>query len=58
MEDAIFRMASRALRTICIGYKEIEGNEDMTTKDEKNVYKIEKSGFICIALFGIMDVLR
>ena len=58
MEDSIYSMATRALRTICIGYKEIVGNEDFLKKDEKDVYEIEKSGFTCIALFGIMDVLR
>lgn len=58
MEDAIYKMAIRALRTICVGYKEITGNEDLHTKDDKGVYDVEKSGFTCIAIFGIMDVLR
>ena len=58
MEDAIYNMANRALRTICVGYKEFYGDEDIHTKDEKNVYDVEKYGFTCIALFGIMDVLR
>lgn len=38
MEDVIYHMAKRALRTICLGYKEINGNEDLTTKDDKGVY--------------------
>lgn len=41
MENAIYNMATRALRTLCIGFKEYYGDEDITTKDEKNVYEIE-----------------
>ena len=38
MEDSIYSMATRALRTICVGYKDLKGNEDFSTKDEKDVY--------------------
>ena len=72
IEDEIVNMASQALRTICIGYKEVNGDEgttsidypnlvisiDLTIKDDKNVYDIEKSGFILIGVLGIRDILR
>jgi Ca2+ transporting ATPase len=58
IEDEINGMASKALRTLCVAYKEINGNEDFTTKDDKNVYEIEKSNFILVGVLGIRDILR
>jgi len=58
IEDEITAMANKALRTICIGYKEITGDEDLVTKDDKNVYEIEKSNFILLGVLGIRDILR
>eukprot|EP01017_Pseudomicrothorax_dubius_P024496 TRINITY_DN2602_c0_g4_i1.p1 TRINITY_DN2602_c0_g4~~TRINITY_DN2602_c0_g4_i1.p1 ORF type:complete len:1110 (-),score=290.43 TRINITY_DN2602_c0_g4_i1:194-3523(-) len=58
MEEGIEHMANQALRTICIAYREIAGNEDLTSKDPKNVYDIEKKDLICIGLLGIKDILR
>jgi len=57
-ENEIESMAKKALRTICVAYKEINGDEDFTTRDEKNVYEIEKSGFILLGVLGIRDILR
>jgi len=58
IDDEITGMANKALRTICIAYKEVTGNEDFTTKDDKNVYEIEKSNFILLGVLGIRDILR
>ena len=58
MERAIEEMAMKALRTICIAYKDIGEYEDIESKDERNVYEIEKSDLIIIGIFGIRDALR
>lgn len=58
MYKVIEEMAGNALRTICVAYKEIEGNEDVTTQDKQHVFEIEKQDFTLIALFGIRDILR
>jgi len=58
IEDEINKMATQALRTICIGYKDVRGGEDFTTKDDKNVYEIEKTNFILLGILGIRDILR
>jgi len=58
IEDEIVAMANKALRTICIGYKEFNGDEDLVTKDDKNVYEVEKCNFILIGVLGIRDILR
>jgi len=51
-------MANTALRTIIIAKKNLNGNEDMETKDKKDVYAVETTGLTMIALIGIKDVLR
>mmetsp|Transcript_55738 Transcript_55738/g.77294 ORF Transcript_55738/g.77294 Transcript_55738/m.77294 type:complete len:205 (+) Transcript_55738:1793-2407(+) len=51
-------MADNALRTICLAYKELNGNEDMNTHDDLGVYDVETKDFILIAVFGIADVIR
>lgn len=38
VEKAIDTMAGRALRTICLAYKEVNAREDLTTKDSKGVF--------------------
>ena len=58
IEEEIHKMADQALRTICIAYKEFTGNEDLETKDDKDVYEVEKSGFILLGVLGIRDILR
>lgn len=51
-------MANNALRTIIIAKKKLTGNENMETKDNKDVYEVETTGLTMIALLGIKDVLR
>lgn len=34
-------MAKRALRTLCLAYKEIGPREDLSTKDGTGVYSVE-----------------
>ncbi len=56
--DTIDEFAEDALRTLTIAYKEINGDEDITTKDDKQIFEIEKSGFTLLGVFGIKDILR
>ena len=51
-------MAKKALRTICLAYKNIPNSADVTTKDEKGVYNIEKNDLILLAVLGIKDIIR
>ena len=55
---AINSMASSALRTIGIAYKDIVGGEDLYTVDSSDVHSVEKEGFTLIAILGIKDLLR
>jgi Ca2+ transporting ATPase len=58
VEKAIETMAGRALRTICLAYKELSAREDLTTKDPKGVYAVESSDLVLVAVLGIKDILR
>jgi Ca2+ transporting ATPase len=58
MEKAIETMAGRALRTLCLAYKNMSGSEDLATKDSKNVYDVEIHDLTLLAILGIKDVLR
>lgn len=58
VETAIANMANTALRTIIIAKKNISGSENMESKDNKDVYEIEKNGFTMVLLMGIKDILR
>ena len=51
-------MAKKALRCICIGYKEINSKTDIVTKDQDNIYEVEKFGLTVLAILGIKDTLR
>jgi Ca2+ transporting ATPase len=51
-------MASKALRTIGFAYREIHGKEDLISKDEKNVYLVEKKDLVLLGIFGIKDIIR
>jgi magnesium-transporting ATPase (P-type) len=51
-------MADEALRTIVCGYKKINGNEDMATKDKLGVFDLETKDFILLGVFGIKDIIR
>jgi len=58
IENAINKMASKALRTIGIAYKEVDFNSLNKEPDEKGVYDWEKSGFTLVGICGIKDVIR
>ena len=68
IENAIANMANDALRTIIIAKKTISQGgtvlnislipEDLETKDDKGVFKVESSGLTFISLLGIKDILR
>lgn len=48
-------MATKSLRTLCIGYKKLNSKDDFTIKDEKGIYDIEKSNMTLIAVIGVRD---
>jgi len=58
IEEEITNMANKALRTICIAFKELNGDEDCESKDNKEIYEIEKSNFILLGVLGVRDILR
>lgn len=51
-------MASKSLRTLCIGYKKLEASPNLVSKDPKGVFDIEKSDFIVLTIIGVQDVPR
>lgn len=52
-------MASKALRTIGICYKQVDKSQcDFETPDQRGVFNFEKNGFIFVSLFGIRDTIR
>lgn len=51
-------MANKALRTICLAYKELNGSEDLDSKDHLGVYNVEITDLTLIAVFGIADIVR
>lgn len=58
VERAIETMAGRALRTICLAYKDISPREDLVTKDKKGVFNTELHDLTLVAILGIKDILR
>lgn len=63
LNDQIENFAKQALRTICLGYKDIKPNENGERHDEAlnavgGVKDIEETGFTLISIFGIMDIIR
>mmetsp|Transcript_41765 Transcript_41765/g.37187 ORF Transcript_41765/g.37187 Transcript_41765/m.37187 type:complete len:237 (-) Transcript_41765:1346-2056(-) len=58
INNSLHEMADNALRIICLAYKDLEGDEDLTTVDERGVFEIEKSGLTLLALVGIRDRIR
>ena len=58
VEKAIETMAGRALRTICLAYREVTPREDLTTKDNKGVFDVETHDLTLVAVLGIKDILR
>ncbi len=60
-ENIINNYAKRALRTICIAYKEVvPGDGGDVHEDELSAGNpvIEEGDFICIGILGIKDVIR
>lgn len=51
-------LAEQALRVIAVGYKNLKGNENFQTYDDKGIFEIEKEGFTLLALIGIRDRIR
>ncbi len=52
-------MATQALRTIGICYKEINSSEiDLENKDNRGVHDFEMDGFTLIGICGIKDIIR
>ena len=59
VEKTIQKMASNALRTIGVCYKQVDKSQcDFETPDQRGVYNFEKGGFTFVALFGIRDTIR
>lgn len=58
MKEAIKQMADNALRTIVLAYRELNGSEDITTKDKLGVFDVETKDLTLFAIFGIKDILR
>jgi len=52
--------ADKALRTICVAYKELDDNEVQQGKQDAGGLKneVEESGFTMLGIFGIRDTLR
>lgn len=53
-------MADKALRTLCIAYKDlaVKSGPEFENKDSKGVYEVETSGFVLVGILGIKDILR
>lgn len=58
MDNAINEMATKSLRTLCIGYKKLGAHDDLESKDEKGVFDAEKRDFIVLAIIGVQDIPR
>ena len=56
LEEMIFGMADRALRTICIAHKDYTSTSELPEGWEQN--SPDSSDLICDAIVGIMDPLR
>ena len=48
-------MASKSLRTLCLGFKKLSPKDDFTNKDQKGVYETEKYGITLLAVIGVRD---
>lgn len=53
---------SKALRCICIAYKDLKEGESGIKHDHKahgeTLFEIEKSGLTCVCILGIKDIIR
>ena len=54
--------AEKALRTICLAYKDLKANEGGPTHEEPASdgvqMAVEETGFVCYGILGIKDVIR
>lgn len=59
VNNIINKFASEALRTLCLGYKDIQKGECGLNHDNgAQIKDIETSGFILVCVIGIMDIIR
>jgi len=58
LNGVVDTMARQALRCLCLAYKVLDGDEDLETKNENNIYDVESQGLTVLAIVGIMDTLR
>lgn len=59
MSDSIQHMATQALRTIGIAFKEVDMERiDLNQKNDRGVYKYEEDEFTLVCIFGIRDTIR
>lgn len=59
INNTINKFAADALRTIVVGYKDIqEGENGPKHSDGEQIKDIELSGFTMICIYGIMDIIR
>lgn len=59
INNTINKFAADALRTIVVGYKDIqEGENGPKHSDGEQLKDIELSGFTMICIYGIMDIIR
>lgn len=62
IRSVIENYASQALRTICFAYKDLQVNEGGPTHEDMSddgfLHQVEKSGYTCISIFGIKDIIR
>lgn len=62
LTSVIEEFAKKALRTICLAYKDLRPNEGGLSHDEDAPDKfnkvIETSNLICLAVLGIRDIIR
>jgi len=60
--DKITSFAEKALRCICIAYKDLKEGECGLKHDAQDkgdvLFTIEKSGLTCICILGIKDIIR
>lgn len=58
MTDVIEKMASQALRTLVLAYKDLGPEANLEEKDEKGVHLVEKTDLVFFGLVGIKDMVR
>ena len=51
-------MAQSSLRTLCLAYKPISETENITSKDQKGVFEVEKNNLTMLCILGVRDIPR